>query len=481
MYGLTSEEVNKINEVFSRHMEIEKAILYGSRAKGNYQNSSDIDLSLFCDKITLTQLFEIENQLDDLLLPYKIDLSIYHKIENTDLIEHIDRVGIVFYEKKIDEWKEYRFSEFANVNPSVKITKGDKISFVEMKDLQDGKRFCEPSQERELSGGSRFQNYDTLFARITPCLENGKICQVRNLKNNVGFGSTEFHVFRGRENISDSNFIFYLSRWREVRDHAEKNFDGTSGRQRVPKQAFDDLILRLPPPSEQIAIASILSSLDNKIELMHRQNATLEKMAETLFRQWFVEEAKEEWEDGNLSDEFQLTMGQSPPGNSFNQDGIGTPMFQGNRDFKFRFPENRVFTTEPQRLAYKFDTLISVRAPVGEQNMANELCCIGRGVAAFRFKDNPEFYTYTYFKMRSLMNEIKEFNNEGTVFGSISRGDFEKLRISIPPLYVINNFQEEVKPIDDKIIINCNQIYTLTSLRDNLLPKLMNREVKVEI
>lgn len=146
----------------------------------------------------------------------------------------------------MSEWKEYKFSDFAFVNPVVKIPKGEQISFVEMKDLENGKRFCEPTQERVLGGGSRFETGDTLFARITPCLENGKICQVKNLKHNVGFGSTEFHVFRGKEKISNTDFVFYLSRWKEVRDHAEMNFDGTSGRQRVPKQAFDDLILNLP-------------------------------------------------------------------------------------------------------------------------------------------------------------------------------------------------------------------------------------------
>jgi type I restriction enzyme S subunit len=230
----------------------------------------------------------------------------------------------------MSEWKEYKFSNFALVNPIVKISKGEKASFVEMKDLEDGKRYCQPSQERELSGGSRFETGDTLFARITPCLENGKICQVKNLKKNIGFGSTEFHVFRGKENISDSNFVFYLSRWKEVRDHAEMNFDGTSGRQRVPKQAFDDLILKLPPLREQKAIASVLSSLDDKIDLLHRQNATLEAMAETLFRQWFVEGVKEEWEDTTLDQHTEVFRGLSYKGSGLADYGIGLPMHNLN-------------------------------------------------------------------------------------------------------------------------------------------------------
>lgn len=381
----------------------------------------------------------------------------------------------------MSEWKEYKFSDFVEINPNVTLPSDESISYVEMKDLNESEKFCFPSSEREKGNGSKFQNYDTLFAKITPCLENGKICQVRGLKNNVGLGSTEFIVFRGKRNISNTDFIFYLSRWDEVRSHAEINLDGTSGRQRVPIACFDDLIIKMPVDiDEQKAIASILSSLDDKIDLLHRQNATLEKMAETLFRQCFIEEAKEEWEIGKLADEFDFIMGASPPGESYNKEGIGIPMYQGNADFGFRFPVNRVFTTDPKRFAEKYDTLISVRAPVGEQNMADERCCIGRGVAAFRFKKENSFYTYTYFKMKFLMDEIKQFNETGTVFGSISKSDFENIETIIPDKASILKFQNEAKPIDDKIITNTFQIRTLSALRDTLLPKLMSGEVTVQ-
>ena len=379
----------------------------------------------------------------------------------------------------MSEWKEYKFSDFVNINPSIKLPKDNPISFVEMKNLDSSLRYCESEQTKILSGGSRFMNGDTLFARITPCLENGKICQVRNLQDGIGFGSTEFHVFRGVEGISDTNFVYYLSRYEEVRSHAENNMEGSSGRQRVPKEAFDNLLISLPPLSEQKRIASILSSLDDKIDLLHRENKTLEAMAETLFRQWFIEEAKEDWKEGKLGDEFEFIMGQSPSGESFNEEGVGIPMYQGNADFGFRFPTKRIFTIQPTKFAEINDTLISVRAPVGAQNMAIERCCIGRGVAAFRYKNNSLFYSYTYYKLKSLLNEIKQYNDNGTVFGSISKSDFENLDIVIPDKDTILNFQKQVKPIDDKIINNNNEIQTLIQTRDGLLPKLMSGEVKI--
>jgi len=258
------------------------------------------------------------------------------------------------------------------------------------------------------------------------------------------------------------------------------NYQVGSSQPTMPMGNIRKILIPLPPLPEQRAIASVLSILDNKIDLLHRQNKNLEAMAETLFRQWFVEEADEEWEEGFLPDEFDFTMGQSPPGTSYNQEGVGMPMFQGNADFGFRFPEERVYTTEPKRLAYPHDTLISVRAPVGAQNMAKVECCIGRGVSAFRYKANNDFYTYTYFKLRSLMDEIKKFNDGGTVFGSISKTDFLQMEIAIPPEDMIEKFEIHAKPLNDKVIENCIQIKLLEVMRDTLLPKLMSGEVRIE-
>ncbi len=260
----------------------------------------------------------------------------------------------------------------------------------------------------------------------------------------------------------------------------ERTIHGTTV-DRLPLIDMPKFPVFLPPLPEQCAIAAVLSSLDDKIDLLNRQNKTLEAMAATLFRQWFIEEADEGWEIGKLPDEFDFTMGQSPEGFSFNENGIGIPMFQGNADFGFRFPSERVYTTAPIRFAEPMDVLISVRAPVGAQNMALKRCCIGRGVAAFRYKKEKTYYTYTFFKLRSLITEIKQFNNEGTIFGSIGKTDFEGIDIIIPPNSLIAYFENSVGPINNKVIKNCYQIRTLQNLRDTLLPKLMSGEVRVAL
>ena len=160
--------------------------------------------------------------------------------------------------------------------------------------------------------GMKFRNGDTIVARITPCLENGKTAYIDILENDeVGFGSTEYIVLREKEEISDKQFIYYFSISDEFRDVAILAMTGSSGRQRVETDVVRNHTFLLPPLPEQKAIAAVLSSLDDKIDLLHRQNKTLEAMAETLFRQWFVEEADEGGEEVALGDLVESINGVS--------------------------------------------------------------------------------------------------------------------------------------------------------------------------
>ena len=332
---------------------------------------------------------------------------------------------------------------------------------------------------------SKVDKYDILFSMI------GTVGEMALIDFEPDFAIKNVGLFKTNGDIGLAKWILYYLKSKDAQAEIDACLKGST-QQYITLGDLRRFPIALPPLPEQKAIASVLSSLDDKIDLLHRQNKTLEAIAETLFKKMFQQpspnlsqrerdkEVQEEWKEGVLPDEFDFTMGQSPPGSSYNQEGIGMPMFQGNADFGFRFPEERVYTTEPKRLAEKFDTLISVRAPVGAQNMAKKECCIGRGVAAFRYRHKNNFYTYTYFKLRSLMGEIRKFNDEGTVFGSIGKTDFQQMEIVLPPEDLIENFESEAKPLNDKVIENCNQIKLLEATRDTLLPKLMSGEVRVE-
>lgn len=191
----------------------------------------------------------------------------------------------------------------------------------------------------------------------------------------------------------------------------------------------------------------------------------------------FLTNADETTTSGTLSDIATITMGQSPSGSSYNEDGIGEVFYQGRAEFGFRFPTRRLFTTEPKRIAEANDVLLSVRAPVGDLNVAYERCCIGRGLGAIHSKDgNSSFVLYTMFALRP---QLDVFNGEGTVFGSINRDALNTLPIEIPSADKIADFEAIVKPMDQFIRSNYEEICRLESLRDSLLPKLMSGEIDV--
>lgn len=191
----------------------------------------------------------------------------------------------------------------------------------------------------------------------------------------------------------------------------------------------------------------------------------------------FTDNSDPTWAEGSLSDIADITMGQSPSGSSYNEDGKGSVFFQGRAEFGFRFPTIRLYTTEPKRMACANDTLMSVRAPVGDLNVAHTDCCIGRGLAAIHSKTNHQsFVLYTMF---SLKKQLDVFNGEGTVFGSINRNSLNDMPILIPPDDAIEAFERVVAPMDAAIRNNYDEICRLQEIRDSLLPKLMSGELDV--
>jgi len=189
------------------------------------------------------------------------------------------------------EWKNMPFDNAVEVNPAVRLTRGVVCPYVDMQAIDPSSRSVEPCEMREFKGsGSRFVDGDTLMARITPCLENGKIARFAAPDGQVvGHGSTEFIVIRGKDGVTDNNFAYYLTKWDGVRQYCISQMTGSSGRQRVPVSAFSHCEVTIPPLNEQQRIAQILGSLDDKIELNRRMNKTLEGLARAIFKSWFVD------------------------------------------------------------------------------------------------------------------------------------------------------------------------------------------------
>ena len=273
-----------------------------------------------------------------------------------------------------------------------------------------------------------------------------------------------------------SEYLYYYLVSSFGQDEIKK---GTVGavQPKLPLKNVKDIIVKYPPIKEQKQIVEILSAIDEKIELNETINNNLEQQAQVIYQQMFIDNASPDWTECTLSDIADITMGQSPSGSSYNEDGIGTVFFQGRAEFGFRFPTIRLFTTEPKRMAYINDTLMSVRAPVGDLNVACTDCCIGRGLAAIHSKNNHQsFVLYTMF---SLKKQLDVFNGEGTVFGSINRNSLKEMPLLIPTSEKLDEFEALVAPMDTAIRNNYDEICRLEQLRDTLLPKLMSGELDV--
>lgn len=402
----------------------------------------------------------------------------------------------------MSEWKEYKFSDFVSINPTVSLKSGSEYSFVEMKDLQDGNKFCVPSIERSPSGGARFIEGDTLFARITPCLENGKICKVKKLKNGLGFGSTEFLVFRGKENVSDNDFVFYLLRWDEVRGFAEGHFEGTSGRQRVPKDCFDNLFLELPPLFEQRAIASILSSLDDKIDLLHRQNKTLEQLAETLFRQWFILEDNKNFEMKCLGNFVETTLGGEWGKENLEADYTlkvqcirGTDIADLETGMAERTPVRFIKPTKFGSIEMKDgDLVMEISGGSDDQSTGRTVYINDEVKALFNYplvfsnfcrlirpkKKEYSFFLYSYIHYLYKQGDLFNLENGSSGIRNLDyKALLYQLIFKLPSEEEVGKYNQDIAPYFSKVNKNKFQIRILTQLRDTLLPKLMSGEIRL--
>lgn len=245
----------------------------------------------------------------------------------------------------------------------------------------------------------------------------------------------------------------------------------------VNKSLFSSYEIKCPSLEQQKQISSILSSFDAMIECNQKINDNLQQQAMALYASMFLDDPTLETTAGTLKDVADITMGQSPSGSSYNEDGYGEVFYQGRAEFGYRFPTRRLYTTEPKRMAEAGDVLLSVRAPVGDLNVAYERCCIGRGLGAIHSRSGYQsFVLYTMFALRP---QLDVFNGEGTVFGSINRNALNDMPINIPSDGAIAAFEAVVRPMDDMIRCNYEENCRLQELRDSLLPRLMSGEIDV--
>ena len=320
-----------------------------------------------------------------------------------------------------------------------------------------------------------------------------------NVRYNIGKAYLTEHAIVGQTR-EDHNPIYIALKLSLMK---LSQLQGQSAQPGLSVNTLSCISMEMPPKEIQDKIADIMLKLDRKIELNKQINDNLEAMAKQLYDYWFVQfdfpneegkpykssggamvwneklkrEIPQGWSNGVLSDVANITMGQSPDGSSYNEDGEGIIFYQGSTDFGLRFPDIRQYTTSPSRYANKGDILMSVRAPVGALNIANNDCCIGRGLSALSSKMGS--MTHLYYLMNDFRLKFEGMNSAGTTFGSITKDELFSLPVIIPTKSVISEFEQVCEPIFDKQMIIGEEINALTKQRDELLPLLMNGQATV--
>ena len=390
------------------------------------------------------------------------------------------------------EWVMKKLKDIADFNPRESLAKGTVAKKIGMDKLQPFCRDVLGYDLEQFSGGTKFCNGDTIMARITPCLENGKTAKVSILDDGeVGFGSTEYIVFRAKNGV-DEDFIYYLVCSPLVRELAIKSMVGSSGRQRVQTDVVQNLEIMVPDYEEQRRISGLLKSLDDKIALNNAINNNLEQQAKALFKSWFVDgepfngKQPDDWILGTIDDLAKdVVCGKTPSTKKEEYYGGYIP-----------------FITIPDmhNCVYSLNTARSL-STLGAESQSkktlpvNSVCvsCIGTAglvtLVPVPSQTNQQINSiipkntvspyYVYLLMKTMSEIINKLGQSGSTIVNLNKAQFGKIEVIIPSSKVMLEFTELVEPIFKLILLNQKENNRLSNLRDTLLPKLMSGELDV--
>lgn len=375
---------------------------------------------------------------------------------------------------------EVRIGDSIECNPTVKLVKGNEYPLIDIDKITVGRKLVTNKDTivYERQGGCKFQNGDTLMARITPCLENGKMAMVSI--PDKGIGSTELFVFRGKKGITDNDFVYYFLKQSYIRNLAANSMTGASGRQRADLKFIKKIKFDLPSLPTQRKIASILSAYDRLIENNTRRIRLLEQMAENLYKEWLVRfrfpghenvemvnGLPKGWKLKHYVDELDIRYGKGLATELLQKEGF--PVFGSNGQIGFY---KSYMYEDPQ-------ILISCRgASSGIVNISLPKSYITSNSLVCERTEKTESL-YEYLKYYFLNNNLVQYQT-GSAQPQITISNIGKLKLLIPEVNVQRNFSEKIKGIDLEIYNLQQQNQLLTRQRDLLLPRLMSGKLEVK-
>lgn len=409
---------------------------------------------------------------------------------------------------RFENWNELRLKEVIEFNPKERVKKGALLKKVGMDNLNPYQRKIEGYEISKYTSGTKFRNGDTLFARITPCLENGKTAQVSILaEGEIGFGSTEFIVLREKQGYSLNDFIYYLAISPQIREIAIKSMTGTSGRQRAQKDVIENTKIKIPPIEEQKAIAHILSTLDEKIELNNKINKTLEDIAQAIFKHWFVdfEFPNEDGEPYKSSggEMVESELGMIPKGwevKSLDQiadflNGLAMQKYRPKdgeqgipvikiKELRQGFTDNSSDLCskeiDPKYIVNDGDIIFSWSGSLLVDLWCGGKCGLNQHLFKVSSKEYPRWFYYHWIKLH-LDRFINIAKSKATTMGHIKRQDLSDSLVVIPDESLFGKANSVLSPLVEKQVELKIESRKLSELRNTLLPKLMSGEIRVPL
>jgi type I restriction enzyme, S subunit len=489
-YGLKDTQIAQIQAVFVRYPAIDQVVLYGSRAMGTHKPHSDIDLTLHGDNLDTAILNRISNELDDLLLPVTFDLSLFHHLENQEFIKHIERVGVVFWEKSVNEdFNTYLFSDIIEKFIDYRGKTPNKTAFgiplITAKLVKDGRLLvanefiAEAEYEEWMTRGYPKLN-DVVLTTEAPL---GEVALIKDEKVAL---AQRIITLQTKKSVCDSVYLKYHLQSPVGQNLLTSRASGSTV-EGIKASTLKQIVITLPPLTQQRAIASILTCLDDKIDLLHRQNATLEQMAEVLFRQWFVEEAKEDWEVVRLGD--YVKTNENSITSSYKNKVIrylDTGSLNSGLIGELQLIPLSEAPSRARRLVKHNDILISTVRPdqkhFGLIKNPTQNLVVSTGFCVITCTSLPTHFVYYFLtneEMTAYLHSIAEGST--STYPSLKPSDIEALEFPLPTKERLNKFEAFASNCWSKISTNQTQIRTLTAQRDTLLPKLMSGEVRVRM
>ena len=380
-------------------------------------------------------------------------------------------------------WKEYKLGEvieiFGGGTPRTDVAEywNGEIAWLSVADFNHGRKYVYDTEKKISKKG--VQNSSTKMLKKGDIIisARGTVGAIAVLRKEMAFNQSCYGI-RALENITTNDYIYYLIK-DTVSDLLQIAHGGVFDT--ITKDTFNEIDILLPPLPEQRAIASVLSSLDDKIDLLHRENKTLEAMAETLFRQWFIEEAKDEWEEKSLDNIANylngLTCQKYPPKNEADK----LPVLK-IKELRSGFSDDSDWATSdvpPEYIVENGDVIFSWSGSLLVKIWDGKKCVLNQHLFKVTSENYPKWFYYFWTKYH-LRNFIAIAESKATTMGHIKRADLATSIVLIPSKEELEAMDKKISPIIDRVIVNNRQIHTLEKLRDTLLPKLMSGEVRIQ-